>query len=251
MRIIPVMDILNGVVVHAVKGKRSRYLPLQSSLCYSAEPVIVASEFRKCGFSELYIADLDAIQGTGSNFRDIHRIAKESRLKLMVDSGVSNLNDIEELLCSGVAKVVIGTETLSRTDFIRQAVKRFGEEKIVVSIDLKAGAVISQSLQLSAMSTEELAQRLEDSGVSELIVLDLTRVGSGEGVDFPLLKKLLSLLKLAVLVGGGVRNVSDLVALRNLGIHGVLVATALHNKSVSLDELQKINMLAPKPQDKN
>ncbi|HKM59743.1 MAG TPA: HisA/HisF-related TIM barrel protein, partial [Candidatus Bathyarchaeia archaeon] len=63
MKVIPVIDILNGIVVHAVRGKRREYQPLQSSICNSIEPLEIAKTFKTLGFSELYIADLDAITG--------------------------------------------------------------------------------------------------------------------------------------------------------------------------------------------
>ncbi|HLN90033.1 MAG TPA: HisA/HisF-related TIM barrel protein, partial [Candidatus Binatia bacterium] len=68
MKVIPVIDILNKVVVHAVKGKRNEYKPIQSILCRSVEPLEVAKAFRTLGFSEVYVADLDAIISCSTNF---------------------------------------------------------------------------------------------------------------------------------------------------------------------------------------
>ena len=125
MKVIPVIDILNGIVVHAVRGKRHEYQPLQSSLCKSVEPLEVAKAFKALGFSELYIADLDAITGGSANFQVFKRIAKETGLKLMVDAGVSDLETAEKLLDCGVSKVVIGTETLQSKSFVGEAVRAF------------------------------------------------------------------------------------------------------------------------------
>ena len=71
-----------------VRGKRNEYQPLQSILCKSVEPLEVAKAFKTLGFSELYIADLDAITGGSVNFQVFKRIAEETGLKLMVDAGV-------------------------------------------------------------------------------------------------------------------------------------------------------------------
>ncbi|MCW4009644.1 MAG: HisA/HisF-related TIM barrel protein [Candidatus Bathyarchaeota archaeon] len=243
MRIIPVIDIKNGVVVHAVKGNRSQYLPLQSPLCSSADPIDVALAFRACGFSELYVADLDAITGTSCTLSAVRGVAAKTGLKLMVDAGVSDMNRAEQLLRCGVAKVVIGTETLSSLAFIEQAVRQLGSERVVVSLDLKAGTVLSQSASLQEMSALELTRKLESVGVTEIIVLDLDRVGSSFGVNLHFLKDLLTSSNVAVLVGGGVRGIDDLAALRNLGVQGVLVATALHTQKISLDELQRAGLL--------
>ena len=68
MRLIPVMDLLDGRVVQAIKGEREQYKPVKSVLCDTSEPVDVARAFRdQLGLSEIYIADLDAIMGRGSH----------------------------------------------------------------------------------------------------------------------------------------------------------------------------------------
>ena len=74
MKVIPVIDVLGGVAVNAVKGMRQEYQPLKSSLCKSADPVDVAAAFRTFGFKELYMADLDAITCGKPNFSVLKRI---------------------------------------------------------------------------------------------------------------------------------------------------------------------------------
>ena len=74
-------------------------------------------------------------------------------------------------------------------------------------------------------------------------MLDLDRVGSGEGVDFGLLKKIRRHFKRSLLVGGGVRNIDDLLKLKEMGIDGVLLATALHSGKISIEALHKSGLL--------
>ena len=98
MKVIPVIDILNGIVVHAVRGKRSEYKPLESILFKSVEPVEVAKAFKTLGFSELYVADLDAIIDCSTNFEVFKHMAEETGLHLMVDAGVTNIERAQKLL---------------------------------------------------------------------------------------------------------------------------------------------------------
>jgi phosphoribosylformimino-5-aminoimidazole carboxamide ribotide isomerase len=70
----------------------------------------------------------------------------------------------------------------------------------------------------------------------------LARVGSGEGVDLQFLKRVLSEVEVEVFVGGGVRDVDDLVELKRLGVSGVLMATALHSGQISVDNLRRAGM---------
>ncbi len=243
MKIIPVIDVLNCVVVHGVRGKRSEYQPLESVLCESVEPLEVAEAFKTLGFSELYIADLDAIIRGSANFQVFKRIAKEAGLKLMVDAGVTDLEKAQKLLDNGVSKVVVGTETLSRKGFVGEAVRLFGSERIIVSLDLKGDKVLVKLGFDGCKNPLCVLQEFENMGVSEVIVLDLARVGSGEGVDVDFLKKVLETASMDVYVGGGVRDIKDLVELKKLGVSGVLVATALHCGKISVEELNQAGLL--------
>jgi phosphoribosylformimino-5-aminoimidazole carboxamide ribotide isomerase len=243
LRIIPVMDILNGIVVHAVKGRREEYQPLKSVLCDSADPFDVASAFRACGFSELYVADLDAIMGRGTNFAVLRRIVENTGLELVVDAGIADLKRAQEVLQRKVSKIIVGTETLLDLTFVSRAIECFGAEKVVVSLDLMNGKVLSRSKSAKSMSALALAREFQGMGVTQMIVLDLARVGSGKGVDFAFLKEMLNSLEIKVLVGGGVRDIEDLIALKNLGVYGVLLATSLHSGRISVEELRRADMI--------
>lgn len=243
MDIIPVIDLLNGVAVHAVRGKRKDYQPLKSVLCNSAEPLAVALAFKACGFKELYIADLDAILGKGNNLQGLKEIATKTGLELMVDAGVADLDHVQEVLQSGALKVIVGTETLLNLTFVGDAIARFGTDKIVVSLDLLNGHVLSKSKQTQAMKPLMLAGELEKLGVGRLIVLDLARVGSAEGVNVQFLEELQRRVNVKLLVGGGVRDVKDLLALEKAGVSGVLLATALHSGRIALADLNRVGLL--------
>ncbi len=243
MKVIPVIDILNGIVVHAVRGKRREYQPLQSILCKSIQPLEVSKAFKTFGFSELYIADLDAITRGSVNFQVFKRIAKETGLKLMVDAGVADLETAEKLLDCGISKVVIGTETLQSKSFVGEAVRLFGSERIIVSLDLKDGKVLVKFGFDDCKNAMCLLREFKEMGVSGVIVLDLVRVGSGEGVNVVFLNKVLNAMSINVYVGGGVRDINDLIELKKLGVSGVLVATALHSGKISIEELKQADLL--------
>lgn len=243
MKVIPVIDILNGIVVHGVRGKRSDYQPLQSTLCKSVQPLEVAKAFQKLGFSELYIADLDAINGGAMNLQILNSIAKETNLKLMVDAGVTDLETAKKLLASRVSKIIIGTETLRSKSFVSEAARRFGSEQVIVSLDLKGDKVLVKAGFEGWENPMCVLQDFKAMGVSEVIVLDLERVGSNEGVNVGFLKKALESTSLDVYVGGGVRDIKDLIELKDLGVSGVLVATALHSGKISAEELKQARLL--------
>ena len=243
MKIVPVIDVLNGIAVHAIGGERRHYRPLRSGLCSSVDPVEVALKFESLGFDSLYLADLDAILEKPTNFALYQRIRTKTNLDFMVDAGIAEVAKAEKLLKAGVSEIVIGTETLRSLDFVKQTVKSFGENRVVVSIDLKKGEVMSVSENIKSMNPVSLAQKLEKIGVSQIILLDLDRVGTERGANVEVLKDTLKKTKLKVLVGGGIRSLQDLEKLRNLGVFGTLVATALHNGKLRVNELKSAGFL--------
>jgi phosphoribosylformimino-5-aminoimidazole carboxamide ribotide isomerase len=243
LKVIPVIDILNGKVVHAVRGKRSEYQPLQSVLCQSVEPLEVAKTFKTLGFSELYVADLDAIIDCSTNFQVLKRMGDETGLKLMVDAGVTAIERAQSLLENGVSRLVIGTETLQIKSFVGEASRVFGSDRVIVSLDLKGDKVLVRPGFDGSADPMLLLSEFKEMDVSQIIVLDLTRVGSGEGVNVDFLKKVLRNLRMDVYVGGGVRNIADLIELKGLGVSGVLVATALHSGKISVEELRRKGLL--------
>lgn len=239
MKIVPVIDVLGGVAVHAVRGIRKNYQPLKSVLCTSADPVEVAASLKTFGFDELYVADLDAITGGQPNFSLLNRFKDATGLKLMVDAGVTNLQRAEEVLANGASKVIIGTETLSSISFVSEAVTSLGKERVIVSLDLRGNKVLS-GFELGELAEPLMFLReLEARGISQIIVLDLAKIGSSEGASIPFLQKVLRNSKAKVFVGGGVRDVKDLVELKELGVYGVLVATALHSGKISPENLKQ------------
>jgi phosphoribosylformimino-5-aminoimidazole carboxamide ribotide isomerase len=243
VKIIPVIDVLGGRVVHAVRGRRKEYQPLKSILCTSTDPVDVAVALKALGFGELYVADLDAITCGQANFSIFKNIADKTGLELMVDAGIGDLKKAESVLESHVSKVIIGTETLPSASLVAEAIGLFGSEKIMVSLDLMGDRVIS-GFELGALKDPvALLREFQEVGVSQIIVLDLARVGSGEGVNMSFLKEVVRNIKAKVFVGGGVRDVKDLVELKDIGVFGVLVATALHSGKISPEGLKHAGLL--------
>ena len=244
MKVIPVIDILNGVAVHGICGERKRYQPLKSVLCESAEhPLNIVSAFNSLGFSSMYLADLDAILKNSANFSIYRQIISNTDLYLMVDAGIADMAKAEEVLATGASKVVVGSETLGSLDFLGQAVKTYGSDRVLVSMDLKEGKLLSTSETIAAMDSILFAQELGKIGVEQIIVLDLGRVGTEHGINLPLIKTIIEKTGVEVLVGGGIRGLKELEQLRTLGVSGTLVATILHNGKLEVDQLKSAGFM--------
>jgi phosphoribosylformimino-5-aminoimidazole carboxamide ribotide isomerase len=238
LKIIPVLDILDSVAVHAMRGRRKEYKPLKSVLCDSAHPLDVAKVFVSLGFAEIYIADLNAIMGNGQNSAVIERIAKETGLQLMVDAGVADIASARTALQHGASKVIVGTETLTDVNFVQQAVQLLGPDKVIVSLDMKNGQLLNKLNTPKLPDPVDVLQAFQRAGLTQVILLDLGRVGSGEGIELGFLDKVLKNARMLVFVGGGVRDVADLVKLNDIGVGGVLVATSLHSGRITVEEIR-------------
>ena len=226
-RTIFVLDLLNGSVVHAVRGERARYQPVKGSVvCGSSAPVDIISAVMP---GEAYIADLDHLQHTGNNFELVKRISAMTRT--MVDIGPENTDDVEK--CARIADtVIIGTETAS-FDLITCAVERF-PGRINISIDMKNGMVLTKDRKLGTTPVE-LVRKLNGYDIKDIIILDLSKVGTSAGIDVAMLKTIAAASNHNILAGGGIRDMDDIRALSKIGVSGALVATAVHNGKIPVE----------------
>ena len=243
MKIIPVIDILNKKAVHAKGGKRSEYKSLKSPLFSSDDPINIAITLEKLGFKEIYLADLDSIINHNTNFEICEKIRDSSKIELIVDAGVNNKELATYLFNRNVKKVIIGTETLTSMSFLKDAVQLFGNSRIVVSLDLQGEKMLANFNLGDIKHPFDFLKIIEAFGVSQIILLDLMRVGCELGVNTQLIKKIVEKFSIDVFVGGGVRSVSDLIELKNLGVSGVLLGTALYLEKISIEKLKKTNLL--------
>ena len=229
MRLIPVFDILNSVVVRGVAGRRELYRPIQSSLTDSVEPLEMARAIRsRFGFEEVYVADLDAILH-GRAGHALYRQLRDEGFRLLVDAGVGEAKQALQVLETGVERVIVGLESCHSAESLRQILEFVPLERVVFSLDLQGGVPLGSSEW--SRDPERIAAQAIDCGVRRLIVLDLAGVGAEAGVPtIPLCQRLRATHgpEIEIVTGGGVRNADDLRVLEEAGVDGVLVASTLH-----------------------
>jgi HisA/HisF family protein len=229
MLFLPVLDIQNGIVVRAVAGRRSEYRPLVSRLTNSTDPLTVAEAIRSSfGWWEVYVADLDSIAAFGlatnlAHYGQLHAAG----FRLWLDAGVRTANDADRLADAGVEQIIVGLETVRGPTEWRTIVQRLGPERAVFSLDLRAGVPMGTW----DADTLTIADRVIADGGRQLIVLDLARVGKGEGPGTGALcaELIRRHPQVEVYAGGGVRDWDDVRRLEAAGVAGVLLASALHD----------------------
>ncbi|MGK6307998.1 HisA/HisF-related TIM barrel protein [Variovorax sp. DT-64] len=230
LNLIPVVDLLQGQVVRAVRGDRQAYRPIVSALCGSSDPVTVARILcDHCAARQLYVADLDALQGGATQVAVLAELLEAlPGIELWLDAGLADASAGQALrsrLAPFASRIVLvyGSESLRS----REALERcFGDGanedglRAALSLDRRDG------------------QRLDAAGCwdavalwpKRLIVMTLERVGSGAGPDLDTLQEVRRLAPDAMLIGaGGIRSEDDLARAAAAGADAWLVASALHD----------------------
>ena len=229
MTIIPVVDILQGQVVRAVRGDRRNYLPITSALCASSEPLAVARILcRHCASSQLYVADLDALQGGAVQLAVLRELLEAlPQIELWLDAGFADAHSAADVLAALAPHQdrvvpVFGSESLRSAAALAECFRgpARAAPNAVLSLDRRDG------------------QRLDAAGCwdapalwpQRVIVMTLERVGANAGPDLDTLAEVRRKAPGATLIGaGGIRNDADLALAIAAGADAWLVASALHD----------------------
>jgi len=232
MQLIPVIDLLNGTVVHAKKGDRKNYQPIQSLITDSSNPLkVVAALLQYYPFQQLYIADLNAIQKIGNdNLKIIQSIMQHyPALKLWIDAGINNT---AELACwtHSNFNVILGSENFSDLDKFLE-VKNHLSADFVLSLDFMPHGYCGPSALI------ENANYWPEN----VILMSLAQVGANQGPNLELLARFKMYSEnFNLYSAGGIRNIDDLNLLKTAGINGALIASALHGRQISSEEIASL-----------
>jgi len=234
LHIIPVIDLLNGVVVHAKKGLRQHYQPIQSQLSASYQPLdVVKSLLDFYPFTQLYIADLNAIQKLNSsyttNLEVIEAIQRQyPKLTLWLDAGISNRTELD-MWAKLKAKIVLGSENFASIG-----------NYLSLSSSIKNTTLSLDFFVDGYHGPAELLTQHE-YWPQDVILMTLGNVGANSGVNKELLNRMSENAEgFNLYAAGGVRNIDDLKLLKSMQINGALLATALHQRQISADDMNAI-----------
>jgi phosphoribosylformimino-5-aminoimidazole carboxamide ribotide isomerase len=241
-----VLDLKDGEAVHAVGGRRTHYRPIRSILHASSEPIALACAIRDTlGLDSLYLADLDAIGGGPLNVWLYHQLI-DLNLNLWLDIGVRDVISMAPLLelGSGGCTIVVGLETVRGPSALARVLDLAGAERVVFSLDLFDGRPLTTAPR--AWATEdpwELVQIVIEHGVHHVLVLDLSRVGTGQGLGTESLFVRIREAHpgISVSVGGGISTMEEVIDLKAAGAHGVLVGSALHDGRIGHRQLARLD----------
>ncbi|MBZ9571369.1 HisA/HisF family protein [Methanobrevibacter sp. TMH8] len=226
LEIIPVLDLMNFSAVSGKSGNRSTYTPLNSIFASNSDPVSIAKNLKINGAKQIYIADLDLIEKKGHNLDIIKMI--NTILPVMLDSGIRNFDSFKFYL-DYAYKLIVATETLDSIEELHKIFYKFPKERIVISVDIKNNKLFSKNFDISL---NDFKKELKIINPNEIILLDISKVGTKSGFNKDLIENFLE-FKDKIILGGGI-NKEELANIDQAGIKKVLVGSALHNGDINI-----------------
>lgn len=243
MQIIPVVDILDGQAVRGVGGRRDEYRPLRSQICTSSQPVEVVRQVRDAfGLTEWYVADLDAIVHRRPNVAIYQQLAALG-VTALLDAGLHTAEELANFTLPHGFTLIAGLETMASPAELQACLAVREPADLVFSLDLKQGRSCSTSGHWPDAPLD-IARLVAHMGIRRIIVLDLADVGMETGVSTDDLCRQIraEFPNLALIGGGGVRSPGDLTRLAELGLSGVLVASALHDGRLTAADVAAVQL---------
>lgn len=233
MLVIPAIDLKGGECVRLRQGD------LDTPTVFDADPVKVARGFAEAGAERLHVVDLDgAAAGRPVNDRVIRAIAQAlPDLPIQVGGGIRDDDTIEAYLDAGVSYVILGTQAVRQPHFLADACLEYPGH-VMVGLDARGERVaVDAWSKMSSHTVLELAQRFEQDGVAAIVYTDIGRDGMLTGINLDAVVGLAQVVRVPVFASGGVRDLSDIEALKSTGedgIGGVVIGRALYEGTIDL-----------------
>ena len=240
MLLIPAIDLRNGRCVRLFKGD------FAAETRYESEPLELLARYRELGASWLHVVDLDgARDGTLANRGIIASLAAQQDVKLQVGGGVRSAAVIEDLLCQGVTRVVVGSLAVEQPAAVSGWLERFGAQRVCLAFDVLSD---SQGVprvrtrgwtQGGTLSLWEALEPFRAHGLQHVLCTDIDRDGALSGPSLALYREALQRCpEIAWQASGGVRDAADLAALARAGMAAAVSGKALLEGRMTFEELR-------------
>ncbi len=234
MKIFPAIDLLNEKVVRLYQGD------YEQQEVFGEDPVAFAQSFEEKGAQYLHLVDLDgAKDGALRYFKTAEKIVAQTDLFVEVGGGIRDEATIERCLAAGVHRVIIGTLPQKNPALAKELIQKYGE-KIAVGVDARDGKVAVEGwLETTETDAFDFCQELAAWGAKTIIFTEISRDGTGQGINIPLYQKLLTITGVEFVASGGVATLNDITELKKIGIPSAIVGKALYKGDLKLEDVLK------------
>ena len=236
MIIFPAIDLKDGKCVRLYKGDFSK------TTIFNSSPFNQALEFKKKGFTDLHLVDLDgALKGRSKNKKVIIKIIKNTSLNVQLGGGIRTLKQISFWIKNGVSTVVVGTMAIQNPKILKKACDLF-PGRIAVALDVRNNFLaIKGWVKQTRINFLDFLKKLENLGLSRIIYTDINRDGTKTGINIKKLVKIIETANIPVVVSGGISNIRDVKQLKKIDyLQGVIIGKAIYDGTINLNKLQKL-----------
>ncbi len=238
MELIPAIDIRKKKCVMLSQGK------IEKETIYSNDPVFIAKLWQAKGARRLHIVDLDgAFCGIPQNLDIVGKIRKTFNGKIQFGGGVRDIKIVKKLINIGIDKVIVATLIVYNPELVKEIIKTF-PDKIIASIDVVNEKIaIGGWKEITDINAVELIKKIEDMGIKEIVLTDVTKDGTLEGPNVEEIKKIAESCSINICVSGGIATKEDILKLKeleNCGIKSVIIGKALYDETINFEEVLKL-----------
>ncbi|MGL4991287.1 MAG: imidazole glycerol phosphate synthase subunit HisF [Sarcina sp.] len=236
-KIIPCLDMKNGNVVKGIN-----FVNIQNV----GNPINLAKKYCNDGADELVFLDIAATNEERKIRKDlIEKICENITIPLTVGGGIKSLDDIEEVIEAGASKVGINSAGIKNKKFLKDAIEKFGSDKIVLAIDGKKEAENKWNVMINGgevntqVDAVEWAKEAVNLGVKEILLTSLDQDGVKKGYDLDLTKMIKDVTGVNVIASGGCGNMDDIYEVLSLNIaDSALAASVFHYDEINIKDLK-------------
>lgn len=231
MNIFPAIDIYEKKAVRLFKGDYNQMT------VYSDSPWEIAEDFEKAGAKFIHVVDLEGAKtGKTPNLEIVKKIAEKTDLFLEIGGGIRDMATVKTYLENGADRVILGTSAVNDEAFLKEAISTYGE-KIAVGADVKDGYIaIKGWVEKSEYSLDEFLKKMQNLGVKTIICTDISKDGAMKGTNLALYKELSQKYTLDIIASGGVSNIDDIKALKEMNLYGAIIGKAYYTGAIDLKE---------------
>ncbi len=235
MKIFPAIDLYEGKAVRLLKGDYN------ALTVYSENPIEIAKDFERQGATELHAVDLQGARDGGTpNIEIIKSFVENTKLNVEVGGGIRSMETVDAYINAGVNRVILGTAAVTNEDFLIDAVKKYGE-KIAVGADIKDGFVaIKGWVEKSQYTTDEFFSKMEKIGVKTIICTDISKDGAMQGTNRDLYKELSKKFNVNIIASGGVTDLDDIKALKDMNMYGAIIGKAYYTGAIKISDALEV-----------
>lgn len=231
MIILPAIDLKDGKCVRLYKGD------FDKSEVVAESALDTALSFKAAGAEFIHMVDLDgALKGKGVNYDIVSEIIKEVNIPVELGGGIRDIETIDFLINIGLSRVILGTAALNNPEFVKEAVKKYGD-KIAIGIDAKDECVaIDGWINVSKVNYIDFAKEMEKLGVKTIIFTDISKDGTLQGPNLEQLYNIQQSVSCNIIASGGIKDIEDLKAINKMGIYGAITGKAIYSGNIDLKE---------------